>query len=220
VTWKSIPPTHSLAATLLLALAAGPAAAQYKWTGPDGKVVYGDRPPAAVSNAKPVTTNVGMPPAAPALPWSLQQVADRYPVTLYASPDCGPCDIGRKHLQTRGIPYIEKMLTKHADFEAFKALGFTETLLPAMTVGRQRSIGFNAGAWNALLDAAGYPASSALPRGWKPAEAQPMVAGVRASAPEELPANTAAAQRQADAAQIPPAPIDPPQPPAPGALRF
>ena len=60
---SKVQPTPSLAlaaAALVAALAAThavPAAAQYKWIGPDGKVNYGDQPPPEAAQAKPVASS-------------------------------------------------------------------------------------------------------------------------------------------------------------------
>ena len=51
----------------------------------------------------------------------------------------------------------------HADFERFKALGFTGNGFPAIKVGEQRSVGYEVNAWNKLLDSAQYPRESELP---------------------------------------------------------
>ena len=228
MTRRATPPTPKpavvlpLAAALAAALAAGPAVGQYKWIGPDGKVNYGDQPPPEATEARPVAT-APLGGGGASLPWSLQQAVAKYPVTLYTGAECAPCDTARKHLQARGIPYAEKQLSKPADVEAFKALGFAEPSLPAITVGRQRMAGFEAGTWNGLLDAAGYPAQSMLPKGWKPAPAQPLVATAPLPLPEPKAAgDAAAAQRRptegdsrigAPSIAMPPAPER-------GAIRF
>lgn len=215
---EHVPALFVAAAAIVAALAAAPAAAQYKWIGPDGKVNYGDQPPAEAVQAKPVAAApAGGGPTA--LPWSLQQVAGKFPVTLYTSPDCAPCETARKHLQSRGIPYTEKQLTKAADVEAFKALGFAEPALPSMTVGKQRTAGFEAGAWNGLLDAAGYPAQSALPKGWKAPAAQPMVAAAPLPTPK-AESEAAALQRRAADPRIGAPAIAMPPAPGPGTIRF
>src|SRR5256885_8900445 len=84
----------------------------YRIVGPDGKVTFSDRPAqSAQQQAAPAA------PAAPSvagttdsnanLPYALRQIAGRFPVTLYTSSDCAPCDSARQLLQSRGIPYAE-----------------------------------------------------------------------------------------------------------------
>src|ERR1700749_3461907 len=94
----------------LVALAAAfSAQAQYKYIGPDGKVVYSDQPPPA--GAK-VLEKKGLPSAAaggPELPYALKSASQTYPVTLYTAGNCGsPCTDARNYLVKRGIPYAEK----------------------------------------------------------------------------------------------------------------
>ena len=77
-------------------------------------------------------------------------------------------------LNERGIPFAERTLANADDLEAYKALGFADSSLPGLGVGSERSTGFEANAWNRLLDAAGYPKRSMLPANYRQAEAQPL----------------------------------------------
>ena len=218
-------------------------AAPYKWIDENGRVVYGDRPPA--SSARPVgasatgakggagaqsaprtssgdargaadptaagvgptsgpggaasaaldgpagsaaavsgntsvaggnassATAASLPATAPA---SLKQAATQFPVVLYTGADCAPCTTARDHLIRRGIPFSERRLGSAADVDAFRKLGFAEMTVPAFSVGREKQTGYERGAWDRLLDAAGYPKTSAMPSGWRPAAAEPLVA--------------------------------------------
>ena len=103
-----------------------------------------------------------------ALPAALGRVARSFPVVLYVTDDCNPCELGRKLLVERGVPYVERKVSAMADVEAFRRLGFGEVGFPSISVGRERSTGFDSQAWVRLLDAAGYPAESMLPAGWRP----------------------------------------------------
>jgi hypothetical protein len=81
--------------------------------------------------------------------------------------------------------------------------------LPILRLGAQRLQGFEAGDWQATLDAAGYPRTSQLPPHWRATPAQPLV-----------PPDTEAALRDTDAAsprQAVPAPV---LPAASGSFRF
>lgn len=173
---------RSLALACLMA-AALPAAAQFKWIGPDGQVNYSDRPPpadarpaagreaaASATGAGPATVPVAGNDAErsnAALPYAARTAASRHPAVLYAAPDCPPCATARAHLTRRGVPYSERTITTAADADAMKRLGFSDTGLPALTVGASRTQGYEAGAWDKLFDAAGYPKSSPLPPSWK-----------------------------------------------------
>ena len=202
-----------------LALMAGSAAAQvYRSVGPDGRVVYSDKPPAA--NARdnaPAGAGTGAGgSSASGLPYQLNQVAQRFPVTLYSGKDCAPCDSGRNLLVNRGIPFTEKTVNTDADVKALQRLT-GDTNLPVATVGGQRLSGFSDAEWSQYLDAAGYPKSSQLPSTYRRPAAAPLVAARPAAA---APAATASAA--ASAPEAPPAPSVAPQrtPTNPAGIRF
>lgn len=190
-------PVVPLFVTTLL-LAAGPALAQYKVVGPDGRVTYTDRPPA---DATAKVTTLGRPtgpaPAASGLPADLQRLSERFPVTLFTATECAPCDAGRQLLLQRGIPYTERQIISNDDVAALERTIGGRTV-PALTVGGQALRGFSQSDWVSYLDAAGYPRESRLPRGWAPPAASPLVA--RAPLPATAPAAPA------------PAPAPPPEP--------
>jgi hypothetical protein len=182
------PMKHLIVGALFLlaqGLLATPAAAQYKWQTPEGTTVYSDVPPPAgarllkdpVGQEKPDAT---LPDAASdstpsvELPYGLKIVNGKFPVVLYTSPECAPCAAARQHLVTRGIPFAEKSVVTSADFEVFKTRGFNENSFPAMAVGREKTVGFESGAYDRLLDGAEYPRSSRLPPNYRQAAAEPM----------------------------------------------
>ena len=126
---------------LLSLLALSAQAATYRWIDADGRVTYGDRPPANGARLVQDTDGDGgiTPPAtAGALPYAVRSAASRFPVRLYTSRNCEPCEAARAHLIQRGVPFTEKMLTNGGDLAAFKQLGFTESKVPAVSVGRER----------------------------------------------------------------------------------
>ena len=123
---------------LLLWLAAS-ASAQYKVVGPDGRITYTDRPPAGAV-ARPLGAASPSTPAAE-LPYTLRQAAARYPATLYAAPDCAPCDSARALLRQRGIPVREFTIERAEDVaELQRREGRIE--LPILRLGAQRLQGF------------------------------------------------------------------------------
>jgi glutaredoxin len=198
--------------SLVLGLAigvAGSALAQYKVVGPDGKVTYTDRPvaPPAGGQVQPMRAGAPAAPAAAPLPLELRNVAARFPVTLYTSPDCPPCDSGRLLLQQRGVPFVERVVSSDDDTAALQRITNGRTV-PSLTVGGQALRGFLDTDWQATLDLAGYPKESKLPRGWSAGPATPLVA--RAPAPDA----TAQPARPAPALAA-----DPPPAPASG-IRF
>jgi glutaredoxin len=184
----------------------------YRIVGPDGRVSFSDQPQPS-ANARPVTGNASSASASGAqLPFELRQISSRYPVTLYTSAECAPCNSGRNLLNARGIPYAEKTLSTAEDAEALKRLT-GQASLPFLTIGSQQIKGYSDGEWTQFLDAAGYPKQSALPPGYRRAAATPLVA-VQAAGTGSTP-NTAPAQ--------PAASIEPPVTPAasnPAGIRF
>jgi len=152
----------------MLAIAAsGSVLAQstFKWVDAQGKTHYGDQPPPSGAVELSVARANAAEGPTP-LPAALRRVANSYPVVLYVTDDCNPCAIGRRLLAERGVPYVEKKVSAIEDVDAFKRLGFAEIGFPAISVGRERSTGFDNQEWIRLLDAAGYPAESMLPGGW------------------------------------------------------
>lgn len=202
-------PAPRAATCAVLCLAATAALAQYKVVGPDGRVTYTDRAPAdASARVTPLGQAGGAETARPnALPLELQRIVQRYPVTLYTSADCTPCDAGRQLLQQRGIPYTERSVGSSSDDGVALERATGARSLPALTIGAQALSGFSPAQWSSYLDAAGFPRESRLPRGWAAPAAAPLV--------ERKPAVAAAAAPAASA----PAPAAPLPQPASG-LRF
>lgn len=201
----------------LLALTAGALSAQpvYRQVAPNGKVTFSDQPPSA--NARPAPAASGAMPVdnggGSALPYELQQVTQRYPVTIYTRDDCAPCDAGRSLLSTRGVPFNERQIKTPEDGDALQRLS-GQNALPMLTIGAQQLKGFSDGEWSQYLDAAGYPKSIRLPSGYRNTPAQPMVAQRAApvSAPATTPATAASPSRAA--------PPEGPTPSNPAGIKF
>ena len=166
-----------------IGMLAAPVAAQYKWRTPEGTTVYSDVPPPSgarlmndrseASDERPAVS-AGSTAPNPELPYELKVANGKFPVVLYTAPDCAPCTAAREHLSARGIPFGERTISTTADFEAFKAQGFSENSFPALTVGRETAVGFESGAYDRLLNAAGYPRTTRLPANYRQAAAEPM----------------------------------------------
>lgn len=180
--------SRRLAACLLL-MAPLLASAQpiYRITGPDGRVTFSDKPPAdARASALPAREAASSPAAASGLPYELQQVARRYPVTLFTTDNCAPCQSARTLLQGRGIPYSERTVTTPQDGEALKKL-IGDTGLPVLTLGAQQLKGFSAAEWQQYLTAAGYPQQPQLPAGYRPPPPTPLAETEKPGAPPPAP---------------------------------
>jgi len=195
-----------LAATLC-AVALGASAQMYRWTDDKGRVHVTDTPPpASAKGVKKAGTAApeaaaAAAPSKSAEPFALQQARANFPVTLYTVPNCQGCDAARKLLNTRGVPFKEISLTDASQMEEFKQAVGGNTV-PAMIVGSTVQKGFEDGAYQRLLDAAGYPATGVLPprSQAEPAPTAPGLPEVKPAAKAEQPAG-------------PYAPGAPPQPP-------
>jgi len=159
---------------VLLALATGLSQAGdlYRWVDKDGTVHYSDTFPP--SSAKQVQEKNLTPSVieTSGLPYAAKQAAKNFPVTLYIS-DCGEtCTQAKQHLTRRGIPFT----TKNADDptvqeEMRKKFGGLQ--IPILVIGNTTSKGYEAAAWDAALDAAGYPRSIPSSPKAEPATATP-----------------------------------------------
>lgn len=218
---STTPGLHSIlpATALLLALlvcTTSVHAQVFKWVGPDGKTNYSDVPPAPSVRAERKALAGNVVDVAD-MPFQLAESAKASPVTLYTGEKCAGCDEGRKLLVSRGIPFTEKTVSTNADIAL---LGNGKVELPQLLIGASKQVGFEAGAWNTGLSAAGYPETNRLPKGYRnpaPASAAPAGAGNETDS-----AAPAASSVTAPAVARKPARVAPPKPAAssvPG-LRF
>jgi glutaredoxin len=161
----------------------------YKSIDKNGRVTYSETPPLPGSGDK----LTGDSAAAPSLPYALQQVVSRYPVTLYTTADCGPCISARLMLTQRGVPFKELTVSTNEDIAAYKKLN-ADNNFPLITIAAQQLKGYEESEWTKYLDAAGYPKSSTLPRNYKNAEATsltPKKASEKEVAEKSAPTRTA-----------------------------
>ena len=197
--------TTRLLPAALLCCAALAHAQLYKSVGPDGRVTYGDTPPAAAKQVETRPLPSGAIATAP-LPYELAQVAKAQPVTLFTAEKCVPCDAARSFLAARGVPYTEKTVSSNEDIAALRAAG-GDAQLPVLTIGRSKEKGYEEAAWNTALSAAGYPKTSQLPANWRnpaPQSAAPRSTPNAAEVPEKAPAAKAPSSPGA-ASEAPPA---------------
>jgi len=138
----------------------------YRTTANNGEVTFSDKLPPASAHASVIETG-GKPlePGVVALPFELRQVVNKYPVTLYTSNNCTPCNAGRTLLSNRGIVFTEKTVNTAEDAQALQRVS-GESALPLLTLGAQQITGYSDPEWTQFLNAAGYPKSSVLPSGY------------------------------------------------------
>ena len=199
-----------VAGTLLWAVLAS--AQVYRIVGPDGKVTFSDRAPVEgkATPAQSVSMGGGGSPAS-SLPSEVRRVAGQYPVSLYTTNGCAPCDSARSYLRQRGIPYAEYTVSTREDFAALQRVSGAANL-PFMTLGGQHIPGFSEAEWSQYFDAAGYPKTSQLPANYRNAEPQPLVAVQKVAPPQRAQQQQ---PQQADAAPPSQAPAE-----NPAGIRF
>lgn len=145
----------------------GAADAQYRWRDDTGQVNYGDFPPGDARDLTQIGARapVESTDANLKLPFELRRAMVLYPVVMYSSNGCPPCDNARSFLRQRGVPYSERVVETPADNSELKRITGIEQV-PVITVGKDILAGFKASAWSSALDVAGYPAESRLPSGF------------------------------------------------------
>jgi glutaredoxin len=189
-------------------------AQQYKVIGANGKVTYTDRPPVVAGDRVSALKSPGpssVNSAVASLPLELRQAAQRYPVTLYVTGNCAPCDSARQFLQQRGIPHTEKTVSTVEDGEALQRVTGGRDA-PAVTIGAQVVRGLSTESWASYLDAAGYPKTSKLPANYQFASATPLTER-RDATPKEKSARPPPLLNNAEE-------LRPNTPPTPGSSGF
>lgn len=144
----------------MFAVYSAQSASLYRWVDADGKVHYTDQPPPSSAKKIEEKTMGSRPADDSQLPYAARLAAKNFPVTLYNS-GCGePCTKAREHLAKRGVPFSEKDAGRPEVQEELKNLIGTPEV-PVLLIGKVIKLkGYEAGAWNAALDEAGYPKSA------------------------------------------------------------
>ena len=172
------------------------AAQLYRWVDDKGRVEWRDTPPPATAKKVEKRTVGGSVIETSTLPYSVQQAVRNFPITLYTS-NCGEgCDKARAHLVKRGIPFTQK--NPQDDVAAYKKLTNGSMEVPLLFVGNDRLRGYESGAWDTTLDAAGYPRQPvpgyAPPKPAVAPAAKPPAPQAAAPAPDSAPPAPAPAQ--------------------------
>jgi len=120
-----------------------------------------------------LTATGAKPAAAPQQPYELARLQKDFPVTLFTSPNCVEgCAMARAALNKRGVPFTEVQVWDEESNERLKrAAGAAE--VPTLQVGSSTHRGFEQGAFDSLLDSAGYPRAGILPAGTQKPPAPP-----------------------------------------------
>jgi glutaredoxin len=154
-----------LLVAMLCAAGAASALAQqlYRWTDEQGRTHITDTPPPTSAKGVQKKAATTAPAGSEQVPFELAQAMKDFPVTLYTAPNCKqPCERARGALNRRGVPFKEVQVGEEgATDELVRLTGGRE--VPALVVGRSVQKGFEQAAFDALLDAARYPAAGILP---------------------------------------------------------
>lgn len=133
----------SVAAVILaLAAAASGADAVFRWTDAQGKVHYGDKPPASAKStevANRISSYSGPPTVTERRGTA---AAANQSVVMYSTSWCGYCKKAREYFQQKGIAFAEHDIERSPAANAeFKQLGGSG--VPLILVGKQVMKGFS-----------------------------------------------------------------------------
>lgn len=166
---------NTLIVLLLSMLVAAPAAAErlYKWVDPYGNVTYQDRPPPEGQGGRVEEKLLGDKNSGSDDP-SISAVAAKFPVTLYVTTTCAPCDVARNYLKSRKVPFAEiNVSEKNPEAQEAMRQKVGELSVPTITVGSKVMKGYLESLVEGELDQAGYPKKVAKPVTAEDQEATP-----------------------------------------------
>lgn len=133
----------------------------YKSVGPDGRVVYGDRPPVDGRAAQTLKfENLPSSPLSPATLAYLEQLKKgggtaqaalpSSELVLFTTNWCGYCKKAKAYLAGKGVSYREVDIESNAGAAAYAQAG-GQRGVPLLFKGGQRVLGFSTNAYDALL---------------------------------------------------------------------
>lgn len=136
----------------------------FKSVGRDGRIVYGDRPPAdgAASNALKIAVSPSSPLSAETLAYieHLKQIGDSAAaaaavgqVTLFTTSWCKFCKQAKAYLAEKHLPFREIDVETPAGAAAYARAGGTRGV-PLLVANGKRVAGFSTGSYDALFGAA------------------------------------------------------------------
>jgi len=150
---------NTLIVLLLSMLVAAPVAAErlYKWVDPYGNVTYQDRPPPEGQGGR-VEEKLLRDKGGGSDDPNVSVVAAKFPVTLYVTSKCAPCDVARAYLKGRKVPFAEiDVSEKNPEAQQAMREKVGELSVPTITVGTKVMKGYLESLLEGELDQAGYP---------------------------------------------------------------
>jgi glutaredoxin len=135
----------------------------YKSVGPDGRIVYGDRPPVDGRSAQTMKfENLPSSPLSPATLAYLEQLKKgggaaqaalpNGELVLFTTSWCAYCKKAKAYLASKGVSYKEVDIESNAGAASYAQAG-GQRGVPLLFKNGQRVLGFSAGAYDALLSA-------------------------------------------------------------------
>lgn len=150
-----LPVVYMIVAVAVLAVSTAQAEKLYKWTGKDGKVSYQDKPPPedeGVVQEKNLSGNARGTSDAGA-----SEAAQKFPVILYSTTKCSPCDQARAYLKKRKVAFAEKNVSNNPLLQKEMIEKIGELSVPTIMVGSKVMKGYIESLLEGELDQAGYP---------------------------------------------------------------
>ena len=127
----------------------------YKWVDKHGNVSYQDRPPpddAGRVEHRDIGDRTKINNSDDSSSASV-----RFPVVLYSSPKCGPCDIARNYLNARKVPFTEKNAGSDLAIQDELRKKAGALVVPTISVGSKVITEYSQAWLDSELDQAGYP---------------------------------------------------------------
>lgn len=150
-----LPVVYIVIAVAALAVSTAQAEKLYKWIGKDGKVSYQDKPPpenSGVVQEKDLSGN-----ARGTSDTDTSEAAQKFPVILYSTTKCSPCDQARAYLKKRKVPFAEKNVSNNQPLQKEMIEKMGELSVPTIMIGSKVMKGYIESLLEGELDQAGYP---------------------------------------------------------------
>jgi len=141
---------------LVLLVGAQPAFATklYKWVDEFGNVTYKDTPPTDESikyKERDISGGNSVDGSA------ADEAAEKFPVVMYSTPSCSPCNAAKAYLQSRGVPFQDKNVEGNGELQQELKKKAGEISVPTILIGGKVMKGYVQSLLAGELDAAGYP---------------------------------------------------------------
>ena len=176
-----LPVVYIIIAVAALTVSTAQAEKLYKWTGKDGKVSYQDKPPPedeGVVQEKNLSGNARGTSDA-----GTSEAAQKFPVILYSTTKCSPCDQARAYLKKRKVPFAEKNVSNNQPLQKEMIEKIGELSVPTLMIGSKVMKGYIESLLEGELDQAGYPKEGKNVAGEGSPEAQDEVPAQESPAP-------------------------------------